>query len=146
MNLNPWLRQIGHNPYKMNVFQLLGMTKSETNIERIGIIIVNSPHLDANVVDKLRDPNLRYHEELLEHDCHKINRKSLNEHIKAFGEISINADELKPEYLAIENYSRLIILPEKKADPGHGKKRKMEFSPLKKNSEEGITDGIFLDI
>lgn len=144
--LNTWLRQIGHNPYKMNVFKLLGMPKSETNPGRIDDYIANSTHLDANVIDKVRDPNLRYQEELLEHDCHKINRNSLNEHIKAFGGISINADELKPEYLAIEDFSRLIILPEKKTGPGQGKKIEMEFLPLKKNSEEGITDGIFLDI
>jgi hypothetical protein len=144
--MNPWQCQIGHNPYKKNVFKLLGMAKSETNPERIDIYIANFSHLGANVIDKLRDPNLRYQEELLEHDCHKVNRKSLNEHIKAFGGISINADELKSEYLAIKDFSRLIILPEKKTDPGQGKKIEMEFSPLKKNSEEGITDGIFLDI
>lgn len=144
--MNPWQCQIGHNPYKKNVFKLLEIAKSETNPERIDIFITNSRHLDANVIDKLRNPNLRYQEELLEHDCHKINPNSLNEHIKAFGEISINADELKSKYLAIEDYSRLIILPEKKTDPGRGKKIEMEFSPLKKNSEEGITDGIFLDI
>jgi len=146
MNLNPWLRQIGHNPYKNNVFKLLGMPKSETTPGKINDYIANSPHLDANVTNKLGNPNLRYHEELLEHDCHKINRNSLNEHIKAFGRISVNADELKLEYLVIEDFTRLIILPDKKTDPGQGKKIEMDFSPLKENSEEGITDGIFLDI
>jgi len=146
MNLNPWLRQIGDNPYKNNVFKLLGMPKSETIPAKIDNYINNSPHLNTDVGNKLRDPNLRYQEELLEHDCHKINRNSLNEHIKAFGRISVNADELKSEYLVIEDFSKLIILPDKKTDPGQGKKIEMVFSPLKKNSEEEITDGIFLDI